>query len=47
MPSTKYNPPLLFDLSVDMRERDNIGPRNPEIVQRLVKEFQNRASGRR
>ena len=47
VPLTKYDPPLLFDLSVDIGERDNIGPRNPEIVQRLVKEFQNRASGRK
>ena len=47
VPLAKYDPPLLFDLSKDIGEHDNIGPRNPEIVQRLVKEFQNRTSGLR
>jgi len=47
VPITKYDPPLLFDLSVDIGERDNIGPQNPEIVHRLVKEFQNLTIGRR
>ena len=47
VPLAKYDPPLLFDLSRDIGERDNIGPRNPEIVHRLVKEFQDRTRGRR
>ena len=47
VPITKYDPPLLFDLSKDNGEHHNIGPQNPEIVRRLVKEFQNLTIGRR
>jgi hypothetical protein len=37
-PSTKHNPPLLFDLSNDLGETKNIAANHPEIVTRLLKE---------
>ena len=45
-PLVQYNPPLLFDLSKDMGERNDIGSRYPEIVQRLTREFQKYTSVR-
>lgn len=43
----KHDPPLLFDLSRDLGEENDIGSRHPEIVQRLVQEFQKHTSVRR
>ena len=38
-PVAKHDPPLLFDLSVDVGERSNIAAAHPEIVARLVREM--------
>lgn len=46
-PMIKHDPPLLFDLSRDLGEENDIGSRHPEIVQRLVQEFQKHTSVRR
>lgn len=35
----RHNPPLLFDLSKDISESNNIGAANPQIVERLLKEM--------
>lgn len=45
-PLVQYSPPLLFDLSRDMGERNDIGPSHPEIVQRLTREFKKYTSVR-
>jgi len=38
-PVTRHDPPLLFDLSKDIGEQQNLSESNPEIVARLLKEM--------
>jgi len=38
-PVVKHNPPLLYDLSVDIGEQNNIASSHPEIITRLLKEM--------
>ena len=38
-PVVKHNPPLLYDLSVDIGEQNNITSSHPEIITRLLKEM--------
>jgi len=38
-PIPKHDPPLLFDLSNDLGERENISAEHPEIVSRLLSEM--------
>lgn len=47
LPRTRHDPPLLFDLSKDLSERNNIAAEHPEILARLVKEMQSFRDGMR
>ncbi|MEQ9407317.1 MAG: hypothetical protein RIK87_06300 [Fuerstiella sp.] len=38
-PAEKHDPPLLFDLSKDLGEQNNIAADHPQIVSRLVQEM--------
>ena len=38
-PLDKHDPPLLFDLSTDIEEQNNLSSKHPEIVARLLKEM--------
>ena len=34
---TEHDPPLVFDLSIDLRERNDVGQQHPELVERFAK----------
>ena len=38
-PIARHDPPLLFDLSMDISEQHNISSNHPEIVEQLMKEM--------
>jgi arylsulfatase A-like enzyme len=38
-PIPRHNPPLLFDLSSDVSEQENIASAHPDVVARLLKEL--------
>ena len=45
-PAAKHDPPLLFDLSKDLGEQNNINVQHPEKVQELVKALERFKQGK-
>ena len=43
-PVTQHDPPLLYNLSSDIGEQNNIAASHPEIVERLLKEMKEAAA---